>query len=44
MDDLPPLYTAPPAYGTPEMLIGHGAMVETKDSKGKTMLDGLWDL
>jgi len=46
-DDPPPLYTAPPTYGTPEivsLLPGLGAAVETKDDKDKTTLDGYWDL
>jgi hypothetical protein len=43
-DDSPPRYMPPPAYGAPEKaspLIGHGAMVETKYSEDKAMLDGL---
>jgi hypothetical protein len=38
------MYSAPPAYGTLEivnLLPGHGAMVETRDNKGKTTLDDL---
>ena len=50
MDDSPPRYTPPPAYGTPEkvsLLLGYGAMVDqvgSKDIKGETTIDGLWDI